>query len=836
MTSKFLSVHRSPVKKLSILFLFSLLLAGCAGLVRTEQPSVVDWATLSAANSFGQTFVAKYDGLSGVNFYLSPQTAGDGQIQLHLRSEPSAKTDLVESINTVPIDRIKTPGFYAFLIPGQAFSNQKYYYAFLEVTGSGEVQVGKASGDTYLNGALYENGTPEDAQAAFQLLYSLRKTILGLGHEALTWAGYLAMCLFLFILPGWGLFSLLWPGWGELSWAEKLGLSAGLSLAAYPLLMLWTDLIGLHLGAIYAWLPPVVGLGIILWRNRKRLRLQAFKNLNGPKVHWVDITFIGIIVLIFFTRIWAVRSLEAPLWADSVQHTVMTQLMLDNGGLFSSWMPYAPYKSLTFQFGFSAFSAIFAWLTGLNSVKSVLFVGQLLNGLAVLALYPLAVRISKGNRWAGVGAVLVAGLISPMPAYYVNWGRYAQLAGQAVLPVALWLVLEALSPTFSRSISTKSNKFLMGIRIGFAAIVLAGMMLSSYRLPFFYPTFVLALLVCWGLPEWGHNWKNWLRKIGILMAVAVLAGLLFLPWVPRLLGSNLVKSIGIVAARGSSIDAVRADYQAWLGLFFYVPLPLFIVTMAGLAWSFVRKNWMIAAQILWVALLASIVAGGLIHLPASSSLRNFAILIALYIPIGLVVGWLISEVAGSENGRLRQSLLAIIIFIAAILGALGQRNIAKPDPFAYVSRPDTIAMKWIRENLPTNSNFLVEGLIYQGSGIIGSDAGWWLPLLAGRPNSMPPQYATAEVPIEPDYTKRLTSLVKKLKNVSPGSEQGISLLCSEGITHIYIGQGQGNVAQRAMSLGPQLFSPAELLSSKYYSLLYHQDRVYVFGLNSSICP
>ncbi len=836
MISEFSSLRQSTVRKLPFLILFSLLLAGCAGLVRTEQPSVVDWATLSAANSFGQTFVAKYDGLSGVNFYLSPQTAGDGQIQLHLRSEPSTKTDLVESVNTVPIDRIKAPGFYAFLIPGQAFSNQKYYYASLEVTGSGEVQVGKASGDTYLNGALYENGTPADAQTAFQLLYSQRKAILGLGKEALTWAGYLAIGLFLFILPGWGLFSLLWPGWGGLSWAEKLGLSAGLSLAVYPLLMLWTDLIGLHLGAIYAWLPPLAGLGMILWRNRKRLRLQTFQNRNGLKVHWVDITFIGIIVLIFFTRIWTVRSLEAPLWADSVQHTVMTQLLLDKGGLFSSWMPYAPYKSLTFQFGFSAFSAIFAWLTGLNSEKSVLIVGQLINGLAVLALYPLAVRISKGNRWAGVGTVLIAGLISPMPAYYVNWGRYAQLAGQAVLPVALWLVWEALAPSSSRSLVPKNPKTGRWTAIGLSALTLAGMMLSSYRLPFFYPTYILALLVCWGLPEWGRNWKNWVRKIGILMAVAVLAGLLFLPWVPRLLGSNLVKSIGIIAARGSSIDAVRADYQAWLGLFFYVPLPLFVVTMVGLAWSLVRKNWMVAAQILWVAFLASVVAGGLIHLPASSSMRTFAILIALYIPIGLVVGWLISEVAGSENGRLRQSLLAIIIFIAAILGALGQRNIASPDTFAYVSRPDTIAMKWIRENIPTDSNFLVEGIIYQGSGIIGSDAGWWLPLLAGRPNSMPPQYATAEVPIEPEYTQRMTTLVKKLKNISPGSVQGVSLLCDEGLKHIFIGQGQGNVAQRAMSLGPQLFSPGELLSSKYYRLLYHQDRVYVFGLNSNICP
>ena len=292
-------------------------------------------------------------------------------------------------------------------------SNQKYFYACLEVAGGGDVLVGKAGGDAYLNGALYQNGASVDAQAAFQLSYSRRKAFLGLGYEALNWVGILAVAFFLFILPGWGLFSLLWPGWGGLTWPEKLGLSAGLSLALYPLLLLWTDVIGLHLGALYAWLPPLAGLGMILWRNRKRLNIRSFLRVRALKLSLVDIVFIGLTALIFFTRFWAIRSFDVPLWADSVQHTVMAQLMLDNGGLFKSWLPYAQYKSFTVQFGFSAFAALFAWLTGLGSVKATLIVAQILNGLAVLVLYPLAVRIAKGNRWAGIGAMLVAGLLMP---------------------------------------------------------------------------------------------------------------------------------------------------------------------------------------------------------------------------------------------------------------------------------------------------------------------------------------------------------------------------------------------------------------------------------------
>ena len=171
MTSGTFSNHQSIIKNLLFLVFVSLLMSGCAQLARTEQPAAVDWSTLSAGQTIGQTFVAKYDGLAGIYFYLSPQKTGNGEIRLHLRSAPQAADDLAVSFNTLAVDALKAPGYYGFFVPAKASSNQKYYYAFLEVTGSGDIQVGKAAGDAYLNGALYQNGTPEDAQAAFQLSY-----------------------------------------------------------------------------------------------------------------------------------------------------------------------------------------------------------------------------------------------------------------------------------------------------------------------------------------------------------------------------------------------------------------------------------------------------------------------------------------------------------------------------------------------------------------------------------------------------------------------------------------------------------------------------------------
>jgi hypothetical protein len=847
MTKNITLHHRRVTKTLLFLFFFAFLFSGCARMVRTEQPSVGDMVSLSAGQTVGQTFVAKYDGLTGIFFYFSPsQMSGDGEMRLHLRNGPEAVSDLAVSTNTISIDQLQEPGYYGFLFPAQTSSNQKYYYAYIDFAGEGKLEVGKAAGDTYLNGALYQGGVPQDAQTAFQLKYSRRYALFGLGIEVLTWIGYLFVGLFLFVLPGWGLFSLLWPGWGKLAWPEKLGLSAGLSLAVYPLLLVLTDIIGLHLGAIYAWSPPIVSLGMILWKNRRHLNNHSIGCALSQRMPikcglWVSafptFVFIFTLALIFLARFWAIRSLEGPLWADSVQHTAIAQLILDHGGLFRSWLPYTPYQTLTVQFGFPAFAAVLGWITGFSGEKATILVGPIINGLAVLTLYPLAVRVAKGNHWAGTGAILVAGLISQMPAFYANWGRDAQLAGQAVLPIALWLVWEALASSSYYSLLRRNGIAASVSVIVFAAVALAGMTLSYYRMPFYYTAFILALFIAWGIPEWHLQWRVWVWKFCILVAVAVLAGLLFLPWGLRLLGSNLAGHVQAGIVSESPLAAVRAEILAWKNVFSLVPKALVIVALVGIDWSLIRKNWMTAAQGLWFIFLTLVIPGMLIHLPGANMMDSFTIMIAAYIPLSLVIGWMVSEIAGNANQPLRQSLLATVLIIVACYGVItAQRTIIQPGVYSYITRPDTLASEWIREYIPQDSLFFVEGIMYKWHSILGGDAGWWLPLLAGRKNTMPPQYALLnEEPIQPDYTKRMVSLVESMQTIPIDSLQAISMLCEEGVTHVYIGQLQGWAALKMLG-APQLFSPTILLNSPYYSEIYHQDRVYVFSLNRSYCP
>jgi hypothetical protein len=248
-----------------------------------------------------------------------------------------------------------------------------------------------------------------------------------------------------------------------------------------------------------------------------------------------------VLVLIVITRCVAADRLDAPLWGDSYHHTLIAQLLVDNGGLFNSWQPYAEMQSLTYHFGFHGAAAVLHWLGGLAVPKAVVWAGQLLNILAALALYLLALRISD-SRWAGVGTLLVAGLLASMPSYYVNWGRYTQLAGQVILPAAIyltWVVVENQELAIAdRRWSVVGGRWSLADWRFFILswIALAGLALAHYRVLIFVVLFFPALF----LLQLGRQ-----PLLGVLTRMAVVCGgaLLALPWFARLIGCGSTRCL-----------------------------------------------------------------------------------------------------------------------------------------------------------------------------------------------------------------------------------------------------------------------------------------------------
>ncbi len=230
--------------------------------------------------------------------------------------------------------------------------------------------------------------------------------------------------------------------------------------------------------------------------------------------------------LIFGLRFYVVRLLDYPLWGDSLQHTMIARLLVDHGGLFNSWEPYAPLETFTYHFGFHAAVAALHWVGGFDLPQATLWTGQILNGAAVLALIPLA-RLLVAGRWAALGPLLVAGLLSTMPMFYLNWGRYTQLTGQVVLPAAvffLWKLLEA--------------KDLSWRAVFVTSLALAGLALAHYRVAFFALAFVAVF------PLLPFSWKAVKNTIPRIVPPAALSAPLFFPWLWHVFSGKIFKIFG----------------------------------------------------------------------------------------------------------------------------------------------------------------------------------------------------------------------------------------------------------------------------------------------------
>ncbi|HSJ55655.1 MAG TPA: DUF6541 family protein [Anaerolineae bacterium] len=626
----------------------------------------------------------------------------------------------------------------------------------------------------------------------------------------ITWGTATAVLVapLVFLLPGWALLSLLLPpetfGQEHHTGLEvEAMLSAGLTLALTPLLLLYLHLVGVPVGrsAVLAYLA--LSAVVLLWRRGPAWYAALRQRLPRPGAPQVALALV--VLAILGVRLWVVRGINVGFWGDSYQHTLMTQLILDNGGLFSSWEPYAPLTSFSYHFGFHSNVALFqaasGWLTGNATPRTVVLVGQFLNVLAVVMLYPLTVRLSGGSRWAGVVAVMIAGLLMPMPMYYVNWGRYTQLCGQTILLAAAWFFLEAIESP-QRGVR----------RLAPALLAAAGLALTHYFVLAFY-VLLVAVLAGWRL--WCQRSQPARRKaiLGRSAAIGAVALLLVVPWVSRILEGLLPQTLtGFVQGRAA------AEHVATENLFYpladFVPLYLVATAVVGGLWALARRR-PTGLLLIWIATQFLVSNPHWLRLPGTGVITNFTVELSLYIPVSILAADLVVSMIGAAQRHLSRlspaPAMATGLLVVAAAG-LGVQDHARLLDYTYqlVTPADEAALAWVRANTPQEAVFLANAFFaYGGSLIAGSDAGWWLPLLAGRQNTVPPLNYGAEAGPDPGYMMRVNEMTQRLYGVDLGDPATIRYLQDEGITHVFIGEKGG-----------PLLDAVRLQQSPYYRIVY----------------
>ncbi|HKP51560.1 MAG TPA: hypothetical protein VJ183_02800 [Chloroflexia bacterium] len=656
-----------------------------------------------------------------------------------------------------------------------------------------------------------------------------------------TWLSVILAALVL-TLPGTALYMLAartMKGRAEVGVWPALLPGIGLSVAFWPLLLLYVSLLGLRLDAFAVWL--VLGLALVSivwlsWTDKSPKRPTMEELLTG-------VTLAGMTLTALVFRLGDVQGLAVPMFGDSLHHTMITSIIEIAGRVPGGYQPYLPVDTFTYHFGFHTLAAITAMLTGVAPSGAVLIMGQVLNVASLPVAYLLS-RTLFDSRLAGLLSALITGFVSVMPAYYVNWGRYTQLAGLVLLPVAMVMLVRIV------------RRDAKGYEVALAAFCIAGLVVVHYRILIFYALFIAALAGWYlvsNLRERDVLIKG-LVRVGLAVGAALIATA---PWLWNLYTNYFW---GLVDRLSSVSPEYIASYNAFENFQFYAGRVLPLLGLSGvlvaLVHIFLRMRRPVgtanvggekdglapALAALTVASWAVLIVGSIWIVPGA--IGSFAAAITLYLPLsalgGYAIAWLIEKVAL----RLKVSLprLSLALLLVAPLAALvmGTWHVSDPARFSYVRDEDIKAFEWIKEKTPQESKFLISSEIsYAGRGVTASDAGMWLPLLAERPVSLPALSSWSEHPVDPElftnarqlgaYTqpgsdpeiRRLVALGTVPAPLPPDDPELLALMQRLGITHVYSGTAGGASKQR-------LDVAAMRRDSCHYNLLYSASGVYVF--------
>ncbi len=707
--------------------------------------------------------------------------------------------------------RHNTPLFFSF--PPQRESSGRGYILRLEGTPDVHIGIWYNSVDAYGDGSLElgDASTSGDMYFITRCQYDLATMMRGIGLELTQGAGLALPLVMLLLLPGFA----LRQGLGIACDGDPvagLALSLGISLALVPVGLLWSTLVGLHWGRTLCRVTSgCIAVWVLLALIRTRCRSLGcwFDRRN----RWLVLAALGLLALTLLVRLVQVRDLALPAWVDSPQHALVTQLVATHGQVPRSYEPFVPVGDFVYHFGFHADAALLCWLSTLPIPQAMLVLGQVLNVAAALGAYLLAVCLTR-RKIAALAALLIVGVVSYMPAYYVSWGRYTQLAGMVILPPALVISLEWLQA------ERRDARLLV-----LAAVLQAGLFMTHARVSIYGACFIAGFWLCEGVASWVARRRNRAYELSLRLAALLLVALaLSAPWLLQVVRGILTS----LKAAGATSLAVDPGYNAFPTELLFVPRNAGLMALAalGAVSGLLRCRKVALWTLIWLAVTALLLNPGWAGLGATGLVNNATAVIALFLPLSVLGGeawtfvWdsataLAARIKGPSGGVFwaTRAVLVVSMVGVALWGAWGMLSIVNPTT-VLATQEDVQAMEWIREHTAVDALFLTNARAWQLGIYVGTDGGYWIPQLTGRKALLP---ALSYAQGTPEYVRRIAELSQLTSEVRDADDPALrSMLEREGVTHVYIGAKGG-------TLTPQMF-----LHSSGYQPVYCSGQVWIF--------
>ena len=536
-----------------------------------------------------------------------------------------------------------------------------------------------------------------------------------------------------FTLPGWAVLALS-NGWRQWKGLQRWIVAVGISIAFYPVLFYTTRSVipFLTFGPYKMGALLLLCAIVIVWRMRGHWKEQ----FTFDRLEWLAL---GILGMTLFTRFWIIRDQPYPAWSDSLHHTLLTQLTAVQGKLPVNMEPYFPILLDRYHLGLYSLSATVQWLAQVPAHTALLWTAQMLNGLCGLGVYLVLDR--KAGRLGAVVGAAVVGLWSHQPAWYVNWGRFTQLSSQTILLIA-WLVTWEAIVSYKLAWREHSRAVLLTATwsTALAAMLTGAVFLLHFRVAVFY-ALLLAVSVTWEL--WRARQERAIAPvlwgtvaIGLVALIVVAPALWQAAYsyvAPHMNALDAAQSVG----RTYKVPQVAQAYYEfpWASTRILVARP-WLMIMASLAAivGLFRRNKLVICCLLWMAALYLVANAHVLGIPLLSITNLGAVLIAFYLPIGLILGSAVHELLNLLTSRWRELGVRLVmgIVLAASFTASHVR-VTEIEPFRYFVTPgDVAAMDWIRANTPPDALFAVNTYFWLPNGPHGTDGGYWISYFTDR--------------------------------------------------------------------------------------------------------
>lgn len=765
--------------------------------------------TPGAAIQLRQTFVSQHDGLSEVEVILarSSEAARSGRLEMQLLdsgneviASRSFENQELRHNQSLLLSFPPLAGSagqrYSLLIGGTAGNDTSVWGYDLDVYGDGELTI--VGGDA----------TAQDLRFITRYQLSASSAVLSLAETTITNAGLLLLALAFTFMPG-SLILLAAKRWvPKTDPGAWLGLALALGLASWPLIWLWSTVLGLHWRSWSLWLILILGWAIVIGLlvspklNVKRNRGAIDQTIDRSRVTRHASRFSGhhlLLLLILLVglsvRLLAVRDLVFPPWVDSIRHALITAVMSENGQTIQDYRPYLEVFRFPYHFGFHTISTSLFQMSGVPLPRLLLILGQLINALVPLATYSAVYLLLRKPGVSLLAAFLVA-LPFFFPGYYVTWGRMTQVTAMVVLAASIaytWKVMRGAR-------AWRRGWWLL-------ALLVAGSFLIHFRLFLLYLVFAG---LTWLISRGRHG--RWIAFAA--GATAILVG----PHAIRLISDRAI-------ATGSRPIPGYNDFPfgyltiGWEQAFFL--LAGVVVLLAALA-GIRRKSWAWLPLTLaaWGGLVALFLSGLRAGLPEFSLLNLNSAYISAFLPLAIILAigagqiwrWLRHRPMPVQT--LGVLVAGVALAAALLLGIHQQMTIL--NPVTILAWPqDMEGLAWLEENLDRSAKVAVSSWVWLGRTWAGSDGGAWIVPLTGIASTTPPA--------DYIYSRSLAQEVQAFNTEASTNQvwsdpSAAEWLRQQGVTHVYVGAKGG------------YFDPGLLARNPDLHVLYQHDGVFIFSV------